>query len=342
MRKYIGWVILPALAASAWIASRTASAAFASAFDEWIGDGYRRAASAFSSLFPFSLGCTALLLLPPLVFLLIRSAIRSGKNAVLRRRFLAALLSGISLLSLIQTVSCGFSFRAQPIAEKLGYSADERADSERLSALIRRVSAEVGSLDLSCGFPDPQAVFALANDKLSAAFSSLGLPAPRAVKPLPAPALFAKAGPIGLYLPIGCESQVNLLLPSSEIPFCAAHEMAHSIGAAREEDAAFLGFLACEASGDPRIRFSGLLAVADEALAALSSADAAAFASIYPELPAEILSAREEYAAFCDRYGGKAKIAADAAGDLLLRAQGTEGLISYGGVVSYALSYYSL
>jgi len=64
----------------------------------------------------------------------------------------------------------------------------------------------------------------------------------------------------GFYFPYCGESYIAANLTPAEKPFVIAHELAHVYGITDEGDANFLGFLACQSSGDPIVRYSGQLA----------------------------------------------------------------------------------
>jgi hypothetical protein len=63
----------------------------------------------------------------------------------------------------------------------------------------------------------------------------------------------------GYYNPFTGEAQVNILDPSITLPYTACHEMGHQLGYAKENEANFIGFLACRESPDPAVRYSTYL-----------------------------------------------------------------------------------
>ena len=87
--------------------------------------------------------------------------------------------------------------------------------------------------------------------------STFGGPPPR-IK-LSGTSFFSRLGIRGLYFPYFGEITVNSEMPPYNIPFTAAHEMAHRYGVAREGEAGFLAFLVCVKSQEPYIRYSGCL-----------------------------------------------------------------------------------
>ncbi|WP_442266435.1 DUF3810 domain-containing protein [Tenacibaculum sp. ZS6-P6] len=64
-------------------------------------------------------------------------------------------------------------------------------------------------------------------------------------------------GTAGYLNPITGEAQVNSMLPKAGYPATTCHEVAHQIGWSAENDANFLGFLACIYSDDVYFNYSG-------------------------------------------------------------------------------------
>ncbi len=64
-------------------------------------------------------------------------------------------------------------------------------------------------------------------------------------------------GTAGYLNPITGEAQVNYMLPKAGFPSTACHEIAHQIGWSAENDANFVGFLACIYSDDIYFNYSG-------------------------------------------------------------------------------------
>ncbi|CAD7802260.1 hypothetical protein CHRY9390_00902 [Chryseobacterium aquaeductus] len=63
-------------------------------------------------------------------------------------------------------------------------------------------------------------------------------------------------GILGYYNPFTAEAQYNCELPSSYLPFTVAHESAHQLGFAREQEANFIGYLVGVDSPNIELRYS--------------------------------------------------------------------------------------
>jgi hypothetical protein len=74
------------------------------------------------------------------------------------------------------------------------------------------------------------------------------------------PSLFSYLGNIfgfqGYYNPFSGEGQVNTTIPRSLEPFITTHEIAHQLGYAKENEANFVGFLACRSYPSDIFRYS--------------------------------------------------------------------------------------
>lgn len=68
--------------------------------------------------------------------------------------------------------------------------------------------------------------------------------------------LMSFTGIAGYYNPFTAEAQYNENLPTSSLPFTLAHESAHQIGFAREQEANFIGYLIGVTSKNPELRYS--------------------------------------------------------------------------------------
>ncbi len=74
------------------------------------------------------------------------------------------------------------------------------------------------------------------------------------------PSLFSYVGNYlgfqGYYNPFSGEGQVNTTVPNFLVPYVTTHEMAHQLGYAKENEANFVGFLACHFYNSPVFRYS--------------------------------------------------------------------------------------
>ncbi len=159
------------------------------------------------------------------------------------------------------------------------------------------------------------------------------------VKPVLASPLLARLGITGLYCPFTGEPNLNTTLPDPEVPFSASHEIAHQRGFAREDEANYLGYLACRLHPDADFRYSGVLAASLYALDELRRADPEAVALLENLRSSAVRRDLEALAAWAARYRGPLGRASARINDAYLRAQGQrEGAGSYGRMVELLLA----
>jgi hypothetical protein len=168
---------------------------------------------------------------------------------------------------------------------------------------------------------------------VAASRAGLGRPPaqPLRLKPLLASPLLSHLGLAGFYFPWTAEPNLNAMVPGSHLPHASAHEMAHALGFAREDEAQLGGYLACVLSPSPDARYSGLLYAQRALLRQLLAHDqAAAQALVRRRLPG-VQRDVDHVVAFWQGYEGPPARAADAVNDAYLRAQRVPGGIrSYG------------
>jgi hypothetical protein len=96
-------------------------------------------------------------------------------------------------------------------------------------------------------------------------------------RPSVKPSLLSPLGPYfgftGYYNPFTAEAQVNTAVPFFVKPFVMAHEMAHQLGYAKENEANFVSYLVLRRSADPELRYSVYFEMHAYALAELLKRD---------------------------------------------------------------------
>jgi uncharacterized membrane protein YciS (DUF1049 family) len=258
-----------------------------------------------------------------------------------------AVLGGVAYALFL--VSWGFNYARPALATLLGLSRTEAPSSElaELGAdLVRASNRErqglpedaAGALRIDGGFAS---VARRVQTGFTAARATLPIVAVRGARPKPVflSPLLSRLGITGIYFPFTGEPNVNTTLPDSELPFSAAHEVAHQQGFAREDEANYVGYLACRHHPDADFRYAGLLAASHYVLSALHAVDPAAAAEIQGGRSPEVLRDEAVLRAWITRYRGRANEVGRRVNDAYLRSQGqTEGVRSYGRMVDLLLA----
>ena len=92
-------------------------------------------------------------------------------------------------------------------------------------------------------------------------------------KPLVSSKLFSTVMTTGIYIPYTFESNINVDVPAFTIPATMCHELTHFRGFMRENEANFLGYLACMESDRADFRYSGAMLAFSYCYPQLSKAD---------------------------------------------------------------------
>lgn len=142
----------------------------------------------------------------------------------------------------------------------------------------------------------------------------------------------------GVYSPFTIEANYNNDMTAYNIPHTICHELSHLRGFMREDEANFIGYLACLGSEDADYRYSGYLLGWIYAGNALAKVDYEAYNQLYSFLSDPIIEDIEENSDFWDRYEGEVAEVQEKVNDAYLKANGqVQGVLSYGRVVDLML-----
>ncbi|HUG55070.1 MAG TPA: DUF3810 domain-containing protein [Vicinamibacteria bacterium] len=310
------------------------------------------ATAALTGAVPFSVAEMAVLLAAAGSPLLAVRAARRRRRAGPRSPRLvrvAQVALGAALVVLAFDLSWGLNYYREPVAVLLSYDVAPSTSAE-LAALADDLVEE--SRRLRQGLPeDGQGVMRLPDGATGAlrraprpwadgGVEGLAVPTMRGRPKLfvLSPAM-AYLGISGLFVPFTAEPTVNGTLPDWEIPFTASHEIAHQRGFAREDDANYVGYLACRAHPDPDFRYSGTFRAALYVLRALALADRAAYARARSALAPPLQRDLRALAAWAARYESRLGEVQEKVNDAYLKTQGQpEGVRSYGRMVDLLLA----
>ena len=106
----------------------------------------------------------------------------------------------------------------------------------------------------------------------------------------------------GYYNPFSGEGQVNTTIPRFLEPFVTAHEVAHQIGYAKENEANFAGFLACRSYPSNVFRYSMYLDMYNYALGEVYRRDTSLARSFQNKAHPQIIKDQKEFRDFYRRY----------------------------------------
>jgi hypothetical protein len=280
-----------------------------------------------------------------------RSAVNVISNGLLRIVTIAAVVvAGFYLL-------WGLNYARAPLQTRLGWKPIERpadaAESERqteeialltqqlIEAANRSYQEFAGTDDL--GRPSQPPAGATSIDAtIDAAFVRVqerlllepGFGAARGrAKPLSASVILNYLQLSGFYFPWTAEANYNRLVPPPTLAHVIAHEKSHQRGIAREDEANFLGYLACAMSDDPYTRYSGYLFAQQQLLGELVRRDLNRAREIAALRAKGMLRDIEAINLFWAQYEGRAAELSESMNNRYLRSQGERR-----GVAAYAAS----
>lgn len=145
----------------------------------------------------------------------------------------------------------------------------------------------------------------------------------------------------GIYSPFTIEANYNKYMPGYNIPHTMCHELSHLKGFMREDEANFIGYLACVESERQAFRYSGYLTGWVYAGNALARVDGESYADLRARLCEQAREDLRENNAFWDKYEGKVAEVANQMNDVYLKVNDqSDGVQSYGRMVDLMLGYY--
>jgi hypothetical protein len=305
-----------------------------------------------SALAPFSFAeavCLLALLASPVLAVRVVRRVRRpdfGWRGVGRGAVWGAALVGAAYL--IFLVVWGMNYDRQTLAVILGLDARPSEPSE-LAALAddlvgRANLAREGLAEGANGAVVLTGGREAALSVVAEGFNGLGHRLPvfsrtaRVKAPFASP-LLSYLGIAGIYIPFTAEPHLNGTLPDSEIPFTASHEMAHEQGFAREDEANFVGYLACRGHPQAVFRYSGELRASLYAVAALHGIDPGAARALQSRRSAAVRRDLAALHAWHERYASRAADVQRRVNDAYLKSQGQKlGVQSYGRMVDLLLA----
>lgn len=145
----------------------------------------------------------------------------------------------------------------------------------------------------------------------------------------------------GLYFPYTGESNINVDVPASFIPATVAHELAHQLGYASEQECNFIGILACMASGDVVYQYSGYMRGLLYLMNALYASDYEAWKYLRENFTEELEQDWADNSEYWKRYESPVEGFFEKVYDLYLRGNGQiMGIYSYEACVTMLVEYF--
>lgn len=262
-------------------------------------------------------------------------------------------LAAASVVFFLHTGIWGLNYYSGPLAEDIRletmeYTVSEleqattyfRDQANLLSSHVRRDSnqdaqyADFETLAEKAG----EGFHYLTYEASDSVFGGSTLP----VKKLGFAPLYSSMGITGFTFPLTGEAAVNPEIPVVSLPFTMAHEMAHRMCMARERDANFAAFLACDANSDEQFRYSAYFMAYLYCYNTLYRLDAASADRINASRSDLLKHDMQSYAAFFDEKKDEtATKAANTMNNTYIKTSGDDrGTLSYDDVTDDLVSWY--
>ncbi|MCL2062785.1 MAG: DUF3810 domain-containing protein [Candidatus Cloacimonetes bacterium] len=311
------------------------------------------------SYFPFSIYEIGLLFLPILIFFfLIRDIIRlfskTGRELFVKniKKTPLRLLYIISILLFMFTFTSGINYTRNPYTNYIDISAQPSHLDDLIHLfhhLIDQATEIVDYVEI-----DGSGIFVLNRENLvdearrimlnlNNYYGGLGNIFPR-IKTLKLfNFILDKLGIHGFFSPFTLEAHFNQNAPTHRIPFIITHELAHTVGYMREDEANFIAYLACKYSDNADFQYSGFIVAITYTLGALrKELNREQYTELYFMLPEQIIRDLVAQDSYYQRYVAQIPTVVGQRvydGYLKLNQQ-DEGIRSYGKMVDLLLAYY--
>ena len=263
--------------------------------------------------------------------------------------WLAGLLELVVFLVFLFVGLWGLNHFAPPIGEQIGLEVREYTAAElnaaakfyaqranELAPLVPR--DEAGDLILP-EFEEISDLSVAAYDRLAASDDRFeGVV--RKAKPLLVSEAFAYMGTTGVFVCLTGEATVSTETYSVSVPFTLCHELGHSLAVAAEDQANYCGFLACRASDNDVLQYSGYYNAFIYCYNALYRQNASTARKLWDLCGPELLHDCGAHVEHNKQYEGPVQDVAQSVNDGYLRAFEEPGVQSYGLVVDYLIADY--
>ncbi len=323
---------------------------------ESVGAPATRVLALLSSLAPTSVAewCLGCVLIALGTWTGVAAAWAARGGAASAARSLGLLTGAGAVCAAIFYAIWGANYARPPLADVLGL--EDTADDDALvllaGAFVERTNRAYveafGSGDLGVVAPVAERVDEAVDEGLASAVASLGLPGHMGRSHGPhkelrfAGGVVARLGISGFFFPFTGEANVVPGSPPAFRTHVIAHEKAHQRGLASEDEANFLGFVACISSPDPRVRYAGWWFAQRTVLTAISSTRRGEVSALVQVRERGVQRDVDANRRFWAAYQGSASELGHAVNDAYLRLHRVKGgARSYGLSVRLIASWYN-
>ena len=295
------------------------------------------------SLAPFSVGDVFYVILSAMLLFFTFKIVKRNS----RKIFLLKLLVLLNILYFTYQIFWGMLYFQKPLLEKL---PEKELKVEAVKRLSLEYLAKCKQTRLFVK-EDDQGVFAISDlastkaeilnnqTKLSSRLNNKKGTEIQTFKPSLFKPIMNYTGILGYYNPFTAEAQYNSLLPSTYIPFTLAHESAHQLGYAREQEANFIGFLIGVNSPNRDLKYSTEYFVLKSLLNFLSDRNPEFVTEVLENYSPGMKRDRTAEKLFIKEHEGFLDSLFGFTNDLFLKSNQQEGSITYSYFIDLLIRY---
>ena len=258
------------------------------------------------------------------------------------KRSLVGIAFLMTVFFFLFTFQCGINYYRRPFSNSSGLEVKNSTKKELVRLCLKLTDEVNGFVGQDLQVTNQKVMRRESREamsKLGNSYSQLAgyYPPP---KPLIWSTFFSIQELCGQYSPFTVEATYNRFMPAYNIPHTQCHELSHLRGFMREDEANFIGYLACIGSDDPYFNYSGYLNGWIYATNALAKTDWTAYQEVCGLLDERAWKDLRENNEFWSQYEGKASEVANRLNDTYLKINSqSDGVESYGRVVDLMLAY---
>lgn len=299
------------------------------------------------------LAITSPLLLGGLIWLCVRSIRRAENRRAVGCRWLKGTLWALSSVFLLYMVLHGYNFYRAPMWALYGLDMEAKSP-EFLQDVVVELATRASELREEL-HEDEEGVMRLQDGKLCCLLDADdALAQSRTLHPLLAgngaqpkwvmlSPYWSYTGITGFYSMPLCEPNLNTDVPDFTLPFTVCHELAHTCGIAREDEANFCAFLLGKDSTDPEYQYAAYAMAYIYCSNALFDYDqdmwSEARAAVSPAMARDLADQSRYWKA----HEGEVRKVSTQINDAFLKIQDQEdGVLSYDRVVALVLGWYAV
>lgn len=270
----------------------------------------------------------------------------SHRRSAVLWRYLLGLLAVPSVILLLFAVTCAPNYHRLTFADQAGLELRASSIAE-LEALCTDLIAQTN--DARAAVEDvPFPTFEAMRAQSLAAFNSLAPQYPFlgqarvGAKPVRFSHILSAFNLTGFYFPYTGEANVNTAMPQPDLAFTICHELSHTVGFMREDEANFIGYLACLQTEDASLRYSGLYNAMIHSMNALYAAVPDRYFALQALYSPQLADDVRQGSQYWQHYQNTpAATLSEKVNDTYLKANALpDGIQSYGRMVDLLLAYH--